>query len=268
MVNNKRFSFFSMVLLLLTIGFFAFSGITQINSNSFLKSENGLQIAVAPSKNSYLLGETVFLDFEVRNNSSTDIQVRGLDLDSNYVKVFIASPGEEYKQYTHSRIKEGRWWIFKAGQVVKSRAGILWNFSPKETSTNWKEMEKTHILNNYAFSKPGVYSIKAVLGVPNNENPIEVESKPIQIIINEPVGEDLEIWNKIKDRADIAYFIQEGEFKASKPVERAKLQGEVEQIINKYPTSLISNQMRKSLNKLKTNEEKIKTYKEKMTSPH
>ena len=230
----------------------------SISVQETASAKDGLQIEISSSKDNYLLGETVFLDFEVKNNSSTDIRVKGVDLDSNYVSIYIAFEGKAFKKYTHSRIKEGKWWMLKAGQIVTSRSGILWNFSPAKTSANLNDLEETHILTDYTFPEPGVYLIKAVWGIPSNENPIKVESKPIQILINEPVGDELKVWNKIKNRDDIAYFIQESDFKTSKPEEREKLLKEIEEITAKYPNSLLGNQIKQSLGKFSENEERIK----------
>ena len=172
--------------------------------------------------------------------------------------VFIAYENELFKRYDHSRLSERSIGILKAGQVVSSKSGILWNFSPIERSTNWKEMGNTHILDYYAFPKPGLYYLKAVLGVPSNENPIKVESKPIKIRINEPVGEDLEVWNKIKDKQEIGYFIQEGYFRTFNSLETENLKREIEQIALKHPSSLLSKQLMQSLEKFRSAEEQRK----------
>ena len=264
MKKNNKFKFL-VVTIFLGIILFIFSVVAQINNSNSFKSSEGLQIDIVTSKDTYLLGETVFLNFEVKNNSSKDIRVRGLDLDSNYVSVYISYEGQAFKKYRHSRINEAVGGMFKVGQVKKSTAGILWNFSPMESSSRWKEMEETNILTYYAFPKPGVYIIKAVLGVPSSENPIEVESKPIQIVINEPVGDDLDIWNEIKDNGEFAYFIQEGEIRPSnKPKEREKLRQEIEQIVNQYPNSIIANQIEQSLEKFRTGEEERRKFLERV----
>lgn len=263
---NNNVNFLMVIVLLLSVGFFIFAGTTQIKSNNSDELDNSLKINVSSVKDSYLLGETVFLDFEVKNISSADIRVRGLDLDTRYVTVYIAYEGEPFKKYNHSRVKERSWWMLKAGQSVKSSSGILWNFSPKETSTTWKEMGDTDILSYYAFPKAGVYTVKAVLGIPNNEKPITVESKPIQIVINEPVGDDLEVWNILKDREDIGFFIQENYFRTSNPQEAKKLIKKVEQISLKHPNSLIANQAGQSLEKFRANDAIIKSAMEKAKS--
>jgi hypothetical protein len=86
----------------------------------------------------------------------------------------------------------------------------------------------------------------------------KVESEPIKIVINEPVGEDLEVWNKIKDNGNFAYFIQEDEIRipSFKPDEREKFSKEFEQIINQYPNSLYTQSFRLSLDRFQAAEAK------------
>ena len=86
----------------------------------------------------------------------------------------------------------------------------------------------------------------------------ELESDPITLLIQEPVGEDLEVWNRIKNSGEIAYFIQEGDIAIPgyKKEEREKLRLEIEQIINDYPDSFYAESLRQSMAKFQANEAK------------
>jgi len=128
-----------------------------------------------------------------------------------------------------------------------------------ETSSRGKEEGDKQILSFYAFSRPGVYSVRANFGYYSKEGRIMIESKPIQIVINEPVGDDLEVWNIIKDREDIGFFIQESYFRTSNTLEAKKLMQEIEQISLKHPNSLIANQAGQSLEKFRANDTIIKS---------
>jgi hypothetical protein len=207
-----------------------------------------VQIDLSASKDTFLLGETVFLDFEIKNNSALDVKVRGLNLDSRYIALYVASDGKTYKKYNHSRISHGSGGVLKAGAVAKSRSGILWNFSPIETSTSnsLDALGKTEILTPFAFPSAGSYSLKAVLTIPDELRSFRIESEPIQITISRPVGIDLEVWNKIKDNGDIAYLIQENEIRIPnyKREERTKFKKFVEQIVFEYPIVLRTNPLR------------------------
>jgi DNA polymerase II large subunit len=77
-------------------------------------------------------------------------------------------------------------------------------------------------------------------------------------------SDDSAVWNKIKDRGDLAYFIQEGKFRTRKPEEEEKLKQEVEQIINQNPNSIIANQMTQSLEKFRDVEESRKAFRQKL----
>src|SRR4051812_10657149 len=98
-MKRNRLVFLAVISISLNIGFFVFKSFAQIQSNSSSESDPGIQLNISSSKNSYLLGETVFIDFEVKNNSSADIRVKGLDLDSRYITLYISFEGKTYKQY-------------------------------------------------------------------------------------------------------------------------------------------------------------------------
>jgi hypothetical protein len=88
------------------------------------------------------------------------------------------------------------------------------------------------------------------------------------VVIKEPEGEDLEVWNKIKDKKSFAYFIQNAEILGSNidPEETAKFQAEVEDILQKYPNSFYAQSLRQSLDKFKANEAKRQEFQEKIKS--
>jgi len=61
-----------------------------------------------------------------------------------------------------------------------------------------------------------------------------VDSEPIAITVEEPIGEDLEVWNRIKNDGKFAFFIQ------------------VEDILQKYPRSIYAAPLRRSLEKFES----------------
>ena len=103
-----------------------------------------------------------------------------------------------------------------------------------------------------------MYYLKVWASIIKNEESTTIESEPIKITIEEPADEDLEVWNKIKNNGDFAYFIQEGDIRIPvyKMEERAKFQQEVEQILIDYPNSFYATSLRQSLDKFKANEAK------------
>ncbi len=93
----------------------------------------------------------------------------------------------------------------------------------------------------------------------------KIESPPVQIVISEPIGDDLKVWNKITDNGEIAYFIQYNEFRGKiKPDEREKLLNEVEQLVSNNPNSFLAIQIEESLAKYDVNDEKRKEFMDKL----
>ena len=250
-MKSKKIVFLSFITLLTGSILFVFPATAQIKSQDIYKENKKLKITVSSEKDSFLLGETVFLNFEVKNESSKDIRVKGLDLDSRYIGVFISADNKTFKQYKNSRVKDTMGGFLKAGDTFRSRSGILWNFDQTKISapSTWDDLRKTYIVTDYAFPTAGEYFIKAVLTVPRIENSLKIESETIQIKIEEPTGENLEVWNKIKDNGDFAYFIQECEPRLPeyRSEERAKFLKDVEQVLIDYPNSFYAESLRESL---------------------
>lgn len=257
MRNKKIFvnvgTFFLLSFILIYLGF------SQVSTIVSSQTGVGLDVKVKSSKQDYFLGEVISISLDITNTSSTDIPVKGTNVESGYVKIFIASDDQKFKEYSNSswgRAKT-KGTIIKAGQTASSQAKIFWNFSPVNRFSNLEGFEKSHIMTDYVFPAAGVYLIKAVLYIPGT-NPVQIESQPIQIVVNEPTGDDLQVWNRIKNNGEIAYFIQQGSFKTYKDEERDKLINEIEQIIRAYPNGQLADKMKQTLEKFQLDEEKRK----------
>lgn len=228
----------------------------------------GLSVTVASAKSSYILGESVLLNFEVSNDSDSDVYLGGAKLNTGYLTIFIASDDNKFKRYravgTGKKISPT---LLKKGERIKSSNKILWNASLAENSANPKEFEETDILSYYAFPKAGKHLIKAVLHGYGEQASMRIESEPIEITLEEPTGDDLDSWKIIKDRQDIGYFIQEGYFRASKSEEKEKVLRDIEEIILQYPNSIISKQIEQSLDKFRANKEKRRVILESKQKP-
>lgn len=125
-------------------------------------------------------------------------------------------------------------------------------------------------MTDYAFPEAGNYLIKAIATVPNgasSDDLTKIESETIQIIINDPIRDDLKVWNQIKNRGEIAYFLQQGETPTFQDDKAEKLLKEIEQISQKYPNSLLANKMRLTLEKFRVDEEKRKELLERAKQP-
>lgn len=252
---------------------FAISGLAAIltafwviNTNAVKSSDNNskLTLAVSSDKDTYVLGEIINLQFELKSETGEAITLRIVPtVENGYMQVWIASAADrEFKEY-----QGYRWGLDELnlppqqGKSFKSKAAVLWNNKPP---AEWKGavFAKDLLETDYVALEPGVYFIKASASV--SEGPVSsgdrtiIESEPIRIVINEPAGDDLRIWKKIKDRGDIGYFIQVGDFRTSDAAEREKLRKEVEDLIAKHPNSILAGQIRQSLEKFQVLEELIK----------
>jgi len=249
--------------ILLTLCIFGcFLGITSfayMQSNSTGK----LKLTVDSSKKIYKLGEVINLSFNLKNEGSETVFL--LDIfgtGSGYLNIDISQNGEDYKRFQHPR------W----GKLDSCCSKIT--LEPNKSSEASGKISWIWVKQNvpgYTFSNPGIYYLKAsyTTMIDGKKDRLFLESEPIQITIEEPTGEDLEVWNKIKDNGDFAYFIQEGSYRIPnyKPEERAKFQQEIENIINQYPNSFYAQSLQQSLDKFKAREEKRKADKEKMVKP-
>jgi hypothetical protein len=258
-MKNKKL-FISLVVFC-TFSFLLFVlGINKVETMVSSQTEQpNLDVKITPSKLSYIQGEVIVLDVEVTNNGSSDIFVKGADVRSGYLNTFIASDDQKFKQYTPGGVRgKTSGFYIKPGQTIKSQATVLWNKKPRPQELG-AVYAKDLIKTDYAFPEPSVYLIKASLLIPG-ETRIVIESVPIQIVVNEPVGNDLKVWNLIKNKPEIGYFLQQDEFRTYKDDEKEKLLKEVKQIAEEYPHGILSNQLGQSLEKFRESEKRRKEF--------
>lgn len=215
-------------------------------------SASELTLKVSSPKNIYKLGEPLIFSFELSNNSNEAITL--LDVfgtETGFLHIKVSQGSSEFlgaNDPNWGRLDTSGKTYIKPTENVRSEGNILWNWSSQETSV-------------FRFDKPGVYYFKAYYTamIEGENSKIKLESEPIQITIEEPVGEDLKAWNKIKANGDFAYFIQKGNVRipSYKPEERAKFLREVEQILADYPNSFYTESLQQSLDKFRANEAKI-----------
>ena len=253
-----------------------FSLISVAYSNQASDSQtddwSSLKLKVSTSNQDYLLGEVVRLNFEIVNEGSKKIILPGCStVKGGYLRIHIAYENQPFKEYFGSG---SRWQLdggcgdavsLEPGQSFKTNTTVLWNVKPEVLHLNEdaaKRVAEGRIMNDYALPKSGVYFIKAVLRLPGETRPT-IESEGVQVVINEPVEDDLEVWSQIKDKGDIAYFIQQGGTPTYQDEKAEKLLKEVEQIVRKYPNSYLASQMKQKLEKFRMDEEKRKEMLEK-----
>jgi hypothetical protein len=239
-----------------------------------------LEFNIIPSKSSYEIGEVKTFSFEITNKSGDSVHLlNNLDPNVGYLEVFISKKGEsEFKKYVGPWDKEepsNRILILKLNDRVKNTVTIFFNAKPGNLHSSSEEVRKYategKILSDYAFPEAGIYYLKAIyhISLVKQRERLLIESEPIEIKVEEPGAEDLQVWNKVKDNRNIAYLIHVGDFLIPnyKTKEREKLNAEIEQIVNNFPCSIIANQIRKSFETFQIKETKRKASLEKLKKP-
>lgn len=223
---KRKMTCFS-TLVVFTTAPYILSGYAQ---NNLVKSSNRAQVAISSLRTSYVLGEVVALRAEITNAGDADLILPGTDANSGYLKFWVADSTGKYEEYSNSggNVKKAPKTL-KAGQTVASQVTVLANAKQETAHLSEfyvKKATENKITTSYAFPKAGVYYVKTVLML-SSERQITVESDPVQITIEEPVGDDLLVWKGIKDRFDFAYFIQEGQAVDRNDEEKEKFLQEV-----------------------------------------
>jgi hypothetical protein len=239
-------------------------------------SAQSLELQVKSAKTSYKLGEVIGLSFTLVNNGGKELAVNDcFGTASGLLGVMVAKNGAPFLTYNHPN------WgtadadcrsVLKPNAKLEATTRIFWNWKPKLEGLN-KDVAKAaadnKILTDYVFPEPGVYQIKAsyYISIGDQSAPTRIESEPLQIIIEEPLGEDAEVWKKIRDNGELGYFIQEGEFKTVKPEEREKLRQELVEISSQYPDSTLAKQIWRSLQWFDAKDAKRKSIQQKVKQP-
>ncbi|MGI8788055.1 MAG: hypothetical protein ACR2HG_09875 [Pyrinomonadaceae bacterium] len=247
----------------------ALIGIWVSGVNAIKQSENSptLTLKVSSEKQIYIPGEVAKLNFELVNDGNEPVKLPFRpDISTGYLSVWIAFSGQRFNRYNNTSWgkMEYNGPTLQPGQSFKSQADILYNSKPDISRLNVdtiKDSPEGAILSDYAFPEAGVYLVKAVLSF--SDIKLKVESEPIQIVVNKPIGEDLKVWNQIKDNGDIAYFMQKGATRTYQDAKAEKLLKEIEQITQQSPNSFLAGQMKQKLEKFRTDEETRKEMLEK-----
>ena len=226
------------------------------------KTENtNLSFKGKANKETFVLGEPVTVEFEFTNTGENPVLIGAQGVEVGSLKIFIArSQDGEYKEYFGSGWgrKQGKEILLGPKQSHKYKeATILWNGKPNVSHLNEDAARRVlagKITTEYAFPDAGVYFIKGLSYFGENATPIE--SEPLKVVIKEPVGDDLEVWNQIKGNREISYLIQKGAFDTEKEAEKEQLTKQIEQIIVQYPNSVYSSYLKANLEKYKADEVK------------
>ncbi|MFN2455862.1 MAG: hypothetical protein ABR577_16760 [Pyrinomonadaceae bacterium] len=258
----KSICYAASLVLAATLSFAFFAG-KPIGAAAF--EVKPLAIEVRSDKKSYVPGEPVALKFKVINKSNTPISVEGADVQHGYLKVLIAYQGEDFKEYLGPQwglqddVDGGVMTVEPQGSF-ETEATVLYNHRLESCHLSEiyvKQNTSKRVETEYALNRPGEYRIKTSLYTAEAER--EIESEPISISVEEPKGDDLEVWNRIKGDAAYGYFIQTGDLMAHPNSAKAKrVVGTLEEIVNMYPSSRYAEHIRDSLARFKVSMDDLK----------
>ncbi len=242
MYKRKKSNLFWLLAFVISLGWFA---------DNYAQNKTGqeklLKLTVASSQGSYVMGELVELTASVKNIGKNKAVINKLlTIESGNLQIFIAGDDREFGSYL------GPGWgidermiqyTLNPGESISDSDKILWNFAPAVTHLNAraaKQAQKGRVPTSYAFDKPGLYRIKL-------RDDKTFESNEIIVVIEEPTGDDLQIWQAIKDRPDLGFFIQKGSPQSYDPAEMTRVKKGIESLLEQHPNGKISNALRESL---------------------
>jgi len=204
---------------------------------------SGLVLEMRPDKASYVLGETVALEFTVMNESATTVTLAGgADVWRGSIEVFVAFGDEGYREYRGPRwglddVVAASPMTLAPGGVYRTEATLLYNHRVETAHlapSRARAIEEAQVSSPYALARPGIYSIKAVLYDARFED--RIESEPVVIGVVEPSGEEIEIWNQLQGDPELGYFIQTGGPRGHPTAPRSlQLATTLERIVDAHP---------------------------------
>jgi hypothetical protein len=223
------------------------------------ESFNRVVLEIRAHRKSYLAGEPVRLEFRAINRADAPVLLPGgSDVWYGHLKVLIAYEAEGYREY------RGPGWglrdvldagsiKLRPGGVFKTEATVLYSHPFRTVS---KELATQYVATEYALGRAGTYQIKAVLSDEEFED--EIESQPIEVVVEEPHGTDREVWNELKTNPEYGYFIQTGGKGHPGSVRTAEVVEGLDRIVTSYPKSRYVKSIAPSLRKYRLLREELR----------
>jgi hypothetical protein len=217
-----------------------------------------LALRVRADGAAHVPGEPVTLKFTVLNNAGEPaVLPGGADVWRGHLRVFIARPGGDFKEYLGPRwglrdVSGGALTIRPRGSY-ETEASVLYNHRPETAHLSEAyaaQARAGRVETEYALPAPGTYRVKAVLYL--GESAAPVESEPTRVRVEAPRGDDLEVWNQIKGDAAFGYLIQSGDLPAHPDSPEARRVVErLESLAASYPDSRHARYIRAGLDRFR-----------------
>ncbi len=228
-----------------------------------------LTLEVKSDKETYVPGQLVSLTFKTLNKSDSPLVLNGnASVWNGRMKVVISYAGREYLEYRgpgwglHETFVAKRKTL-QPREFAESEATILYNNVTRTShlsEEHARQIAGHKIKSEYVFAEPGVYSVKAIMF--DSSFTEQIESAPIQIVINAPFGADLEVWNEIKKNGNYGYFIQAGSSRHNvDDVRTTAMLSTLEELVAQHPDSEHSQSIKNSLSKFRSTVEKLRSAK-------
>lgn len=215
----------------------------------------GLVVEVQPVRTSYTLGEIVRLVVRMTNRSGEEIRLPDEPtVENGRLRIFVAEGDERFREYL------GPGWsledavgapeiVLAPGGSLETDATLLFNFQPETAHLSplyVRQIHQARVGSDYVFDRPGLYRLKAVVDLGDARE--EVGSDPVHLNIRRPQGADLEVWNVLKEDAELGHFLQAGTPKGDPLSERSLALAEtLASLANSHPDSRLALEIRSSL---------------------
>jgi hypothetical protein len=154
---------------------------------------------VAP-RTDYLVGEPVLLDVVVRNISDSKLAAYNVGYDGyeHITEIFI-SKREKFNKFLFNEFTclEPSVYTLGPGESSNNPVRLLFGRAGRKRPAG------------LAFAEPGTFTVKVVypLLLVGDQRVYRIESNPVQVTINAPVGADNEVWRRIRS-PEVFDFLQ------------------------------------------------------------
>jgi hypothetical protein len=236
---------------MLTVTLALFFAVGQVQG----QAKEGTWLAMAPEKSDYFLGEMVSLKFTLGNGSDSTLTIEPPSVERGSLRLYISEDGEKYREYVGPDwgLSEGRsksQLELKPGDQFETGGVMLFNYKAPTfhlTESYALEIRSERIDTDYALSRAGRYYLKAVLDSPRTKT--RIESKPVELLVSEPMREDGLAWEILRSNPASAFFLHAGEL----PVEEEsakQLRADLTNILERYPKCIYAERIKENLDRL------------------
>lgn len=238
---------------------------TIANAAAQANAPEGIVIDVRADKRPYVLGDPLELDIEVMNRSAATIQMPGqIDVWVGNIEVFVTDASGEYKQYRGPGwglrdVADAGTQTLRSGRAANTSATLLYNHGSRVDHLNAAAQAKLggRLAEGFAFTRAGIYSVVVVYR--GGDRMADVVSEPVQIVMTEPKGDDLQVWNRLRVDPETAYFLHTASAKGHPASDKAlALVDTLEALVNLHPASHYADAIRTSLAKHRAETEQLK----------